>query len=316
MHKIFETRYDEARSKFLCEKQNIPSSQQDAMPPRLSLDSSVGDATTSKPTGHSDAAASSTATVTNTEEGENNEKQIRDCWEDMVKQVLLDSFSAVEANFLVRAEKMNNNSGAAALIVLSQQHMGVMTLYIAHLGDCRAVLCRSEVAEPLTEDHTPKRADEAERIQAAGGRLVEVFDELRRVRSRRVSRPTLCRKTMPVTRVIGVREYKTPIKYLSATPEVICVHLQEHDSLMVVASNGIWNLLGNQEVIDIAKKYTDPYEAATNVAQAAKRKAPATGQIADDLAVIVLRFETSTTSNPSTSNTTSTTTHSQNSNNT
>ncbi len=37
------------------------------------------------------------------------------------------------------------------------------------MGDCRAVICRNNVAIELSMDHTPRRKSEAERIIAANG---------------------------------------------------------------------------------------------------------------------------------------------------
>ncbi len=42
-------------------------------------------------------------------------------------------------------------------------------LWIASVGDCRAVMCRNNVAVELSLDHTPMRESEAERIIAANG---------------------------------------------------------------------------------------------------------------------------------------------------
>ena len=44
-----------------------------------------------------------------------------------------------------------------------------LQLLIAHVGDCRAVLCNAGVAEPLTIDHKPDDPAEKKRIELAGG---------------------------------------------------------------------------------------------------------------------------------------------------
>ena len=49
-----------------------------------------------------------------------------------------------------------------------------LSLYCAHVGDCRAVLCRGGVALRLTQDHRPDRRDEQVRIRAAGGGVFQV----------------------------------------------------------------------------------------------------------------------------------------------
>jgi hypothetical protein len=42
-------------------------------------------------------------------------------------------------------------------------------LYVAHVGDCRAVLSRNGAAAALTADHTCAREDERARIERQGG---------------------------------------------------------------------------------------------------------------------------------------------------
>jgi serine/threonine protein phosphatase PrpC len=52
----------------------------------------------------------------------------------------------------------------------SNQVTPIVRLYIAHVGDCRAVLSHGGIAIPLTNDHKPStRPDEVARIEAAGG---------------------------------------------------------------------------------------------------------------------------------------------------
>ena len=40
-------------------------------------------------------------------------------------------------------------------------------LYVANLGDCRAVLSRDGVATAVTSDHTAARSDERARIESS-----------------------------------------------------------------------------------------------------------------------------------------------------
>lgn len=39
------------------------------------------------------------------------------------------------------------------------------TMWLAHVGDSRAVLCEGGVAFPLTRDHTPELAEETQRVE-------------------------------------------------------------------------------------------------------------------------------------------------------
>lgn len=38
-------------------------------------------------------------------------------------------------------------------------------MVVSNLGDCRAVLCRGGVAEPLTKDHRAEMEEERKRIE-------------------------------------------------------------------------------------------------------------------------------------------------------
>ncbi|XP_044486400.1 protein phosphatase 2C 51-like isoform X3 [Mangifera indica] len=58
--------------------------------------------------------------------------------------------------------------GSTAVVVM----VGKDELVVANCGDSRAVLCRGGVAVPLSRDHKPDRPDEKERVEAAGGRVI------------------------------------------------------------------------------------------------------------------------------------------------
>lgn len=47
-------------------------------------------------------------------------------------------------------------------------------LYVANAGDSRAVLCRRNIAVPLSTDHKPASESERDRIQKAGGFISDV----------------------------------------------------------------------------------------------------------------------------------------------
>ncbi|KAG4386279.1 hypothetical protein GLYMA_11G018000v4 [Glycine max] len=61
-----------------------------------------------------------------------------------------------------------NTMGSTAAVVV----VGKEEIVVANCGDSRAVLCRGGVAVPLSRDHKPDRPDEKERIEAAGGMVI------------------------------------------------------------------------------------------------------------------------------------------------
>ena len=65
--------------------------------------------------------------------------------------------------------------GSTALVALTAGSQ----LAVANLGDSRAVLCRGNGALELTSDQVADRADERQRVAAAGGTLRHVMGSWR-----------------------------------------------------------------------------------------------------------------------------------------
>ncbi|CAA2996826.1 probable phosphatase 2C 8 [Olea europaea subsp. europaea] len=61
--------------------------------------------------------------------------------------------------------------GSTALVVLVGPEV-----VVANCGDSRAVICSGGVAVPLSSDHKPDRPDEKERVEAAGGNIINWND--------------------------------------------------------------------------------------------------------------------------------------------
>ncbi|KAJ9183787.1 hypothetical protein P3X46_007597 [Hevea brasiliensis] len=111
-------------------------------------------------------------------------------------------------------------------------------IIVANCGDSRAVLCRGKVAMPLSEDHKPDREDEYARIEAAGGKIIQwngsrVFGVL------------------AMSRSIGDRYLKP---WIIPDPEVMFVRRAKEDECLILASDGLWDVMTNQEVCDIARR--------------------------------------------------------------
>jgi len=115
---------------------------------------------------------------------------------------------------------------------------------VANTGDSRCVISRNGVAEPLTLDHKPVLLEEAERIMNAGG-----F-----VRDNRVN------GALNVSRTLGDLDFKRNDKLphthqmVVATPDITTFDLQKGDEFMIIACDGIWDVLSNQEAVDFVRK--------------------------------------------------------------
>ncbi|KAL6193280.1 hypothetical protein ACLB2K_034364 [Fragaria x ananassa] len=110
---------------------------------------------------------------------------------------------------------------------------------ISNLGDCRAVLSRGGVAEALTTDHTAAQESERQRIQDKGG-YVEFHRGAWRVHG-----------ILSVSRSIGDAHLKD---WVLGVPETKILQLTPDMEFVVLASDGLWEKVGNQEAIDLATR--------------------------------------------------------------
>ncbi|XP_039116668.1 disease resistance protein RPS2-like isoform X2 [Dioscorea cayenensis subsp. rotundata] len=127
------------------------------------------------------------------------------------------------------------NVGSTALVaVICSSH-----IIIANCGDSRAVLCRGEQPVALSNDHKPNREDEYARIEAEGGEVVIHSD-----------RYCVC-GVLPVSRSIGDRYLKP---FIIPDPEITVVQRTSEDEYLILASDGLWDVMSNEEVCDAARR--------------------------------------------------------------
>lgn len=156
---------------------------------------------------------------------------------DEVEGISSKATPAEEEDF---AEHRATGMGCTAVVSLIRGKQ----VYVANTGDSRCVISRKGVAEPLTLDHKPVLLEEAERIMKAGG-----F-----VRDNRVN------GALNVSRTIGDLDFKrnTELPHthqmVVATPDITTFELQKGDEFLILACDGIWDVLSNQEAVDFVRK--------------------------------------------------------------
>jgi serine/threonine protein phosphatase PrpC len=65
---------------------------------------------------------------------------------------------------------------------------------------------------------------------------------------------------LAVTRALGDRQLQ---QYVSGEPEIITHKLQPGDDFLILASDGVWDVLSSQTAVDIVRTFADdPREAA------------------------------------------------------
>jgi len=119
---------------------------------------------------------------------------------------------------------------------------------VANAGDSRAVLCRNGKAVECSQDHKPSLQSEAARIQRAGGFITEqscAANTVHRING-----------DLSLSRAIGDLRFKKNAslaaeeQMVSCVPEVRTFSRHPDDEFMVLACDGIWDVLDSQEVVD------------------------------------------------------------------
>jgi len=179
-------------------------------------------------------------------------------------------------------------SGSTAIVCYFQEGI----LYACNVGDSRAVLAVEEdkkyIAVPLSSDQTPARDDEKKRILKCGGRVEPCQDEDGSyIGPQRVWLKNRAVPGLAMTRSFG-DTIATPIG-VSPVPEIYERKLEKTDSFIIIASDGIWEFISNQEAVDIvASAGGDPQKATEMLYAEADKRWRKEEEVIDDITALVL----------------------------
>ncbi|KAL6998996.1 hypothetical protein U1Q18_000163 [Sarracenia purpurea var. burkii] len=166
-------------------------------------------------------------------------------------------------------------------------------LIIGNVGDSRAVLATRDkedalMAVQLTTDLKPNLPREAARIQQCKGRVFALQDE---PEVARVWLPNSDSPGLAMARAFG--DFCLKDFGLISVPDVSYHHLTERDEFIVLASDGVWDVLSNKEAVDIVASAPGKAMAARALVDCATRawrlKYPTSKN--DDCAVVCLFLE-------------------------
>lgn len=189
-------------------------------------------------------------------------------------------------------------SGTTAVTLVKQGQ----DLVIGNVGDSRAVLGTRYkddylTAFQLTVDLKPNLPAEAERIRKCRGRVFALHDE---PEVARVWLPNNDSPGLAMARAFG--DFCLKDFGLISVPEISYHRLTEKDEFVVLATDGIWDVLTNKEVVDIVASAPSHSLAARTLVESAVRawryKYP-TSKV-DDCAVVCLFFDSNDASTTST----------------
>lgn len=142
-------------------------------------------------------------------------------------------------------EEPGSDSGTTAVVALIRGKQ----LIVANAGDSRCVVSERGKAVDMSYDHKPEDEVELARIKNAGGK---------------VTMDGRVNGGLNLSRAIGDHFYKRnkslppEEQMISAMPDVKVLTLNEDHEFMVIACDGIWNVLSSQEVVDFINERIKP----------------------------------------------------------
>jgi serine/threonine protein phosphatase PrpC len=156
-----------------------------------------------------------------------------------IPTALSTAFVKTHADFMKAFPDDTSGTTVTAVVIDSQ----IRRFWCANAGDSRAILSRKGQAIALSVDHKPNREDEKKRIQKADGLVI-----YGRVQGQ-----------LAVSRAIGDKEFQGTTedkRWVIPDPEIISGTLMDDDSWIVIACDGLYDVMSNQEILDYLSTIT------------------------------------------------------------
>ena len=170
-----------------------------------------------------------------------------------VRDVLNDSFLAIDEE--INTKLVGNSGCTAAVCVLrwelpdsvSDDSMDLAQhqrkLYTANVGDSRIVLFRNGNSIRLTYDHKVSDTLEMQRVEQAGGLIMK----------------SRVNGMLAVTRSLGDKFFDSLVV---GSPFTTSVEITSEDKFLILACDGLWDVIDDQDACELIKDITEPNEAA------------------------------------------------------
>ena len=172
-----------------------------------------------------------------------------------MKSIIKNSFEKIDQE--INNQNFKKDTGSTGTVLLLYKDIDSKTgksLICANVGDSKAYLIKKNEIKVITKDHKCNDAEEVKRIREAGG---VVFRE--RVFG-----------TLMLTRSFGDKEMK---KYgVLSTPDIFCQNIEEDDLFVIIASDGVWDVIEEDEVFKFAQNKISSNELSKKIIDLAKER--------------------------------------------
>jgi protein phosphatase 1L len=175
-----------------------------------------------------------------------------------IKKALQETYSEIDKAVRSWAKYVGSTALTAFIVDNS--------LFVANVGDTRAVLSHGGKALRLSIDHKPDLPSETRRIRTAGG-----YVSAGRVKG-----------LLSVSRAIG----DSSLPQVIAVPDILQRELTDEDEFLILACDGLWDVVTDQQAVSLIRENNDIESAAKTLVS----KAFESGST-DNISVVVVAFK-------------------------
>jgi len=214
---------------------------------------------------------------------------------DLLKATIHETYQSTDARLLAWCQQHNiHYSSTTAVTALI--HLPTQRMFVAHIGDSRAVLGRTDTegnqlvlkGSQLTQDHKPDNPDELKRIESNGGSLTYLHGGKPFIRGGDFSQRQHAMQ-LNYSRAFGGKDLK--MYGLSAIPDILQVNLTKADKCLVLGSDGIWDVISAHQVVHVAESCLEQgAEPAEEICKLALKLHDKKGST-DNVTAIVVYFD-------------------------
>ncbi|KAF8388861.1 hypothetical protein HHK36_025542 [Tetracentron sinense] len=199
------------------------------------------------------------------------------------KEACISAFKVMDKELELNEKWDCSCSGTTAVTIIKQGE----DVIIANLGDSRAVLGTTTdngmLVVQLTTDQKPNLPSEADRIKKSNGRIIAPKEE---PDIQRVCLPDEDFPGLAMTRAFG--DFKLKDFGIIAIPEISYHRLTTGDQFLVLATDGVWDVLSNKQVASLVWFAESEEAAARAVVDAAVAAWKRKYIVVDDCTVVCI----------------------------
>ena len=147
-------------------------------------------------------------------------------------------------NLMILDDSSADYAGSCAIFCLLRYNFsnGTFSLITANTGDSRAILSTKNGPIQLNREHKPYDPHEKEYIESHGGEVIGIR----------------LNGSLAVSRAFGDKDL-VPVG-LRSTPEIVEFDLLPENNFLVIACDGLWDVMSNEDVFSLVK-----YQLSKNV---------------------------------------------------